>query len=142
MTQVEFESLLEDTTKRIDSDIIWSEDEDHSPAVEFRSEVISDPGYPLFVCGSYNSKTQRLSYVLIYNDEGRIYGLCLGSKHHNPSCEWIGEKHKHRWNEQTKDKEAYVPVDITKLATDPVDVWKQFCVETRIMHNGRMYEPP
>ncbi len=49
MIQNEFEMLISDTTKRIAGDISWTEDEDHSPSVEFRVEVESDAGYPIFV---------------------------------------------------------------------------------------------
>jgi hypothetical protein len=48
MNQAEFEALLEDTSKRISGELSWVEDEDHSPAVEFRVEVQSDPGYTIF----------------------------------------------------------------------------------------------
>lgn len=141
MTQTEFEALLDDTTKRIDSDIAWNEDEDHSPSVEFRVNVDLESGYPLFVRGSYNLIAQKLSYALIHRAVGRIYCLCLGIAHHNPSCERIGDKHKHRWNELTRDKQAYEPEDIVALVTDPVAVWNQFCIEAKITHNGRIYTP-
>jgi hypothetical protein len=49
MTQAEFDSLLADSTKRIEQDIAWQEDEDRSPGVEFRAQVISDPGFPIFM---------------------------------------------------------------------------------------------
>jgi hypothetical protein len=38
---------MADTTKRIDRRIDWTEDEDHSPAVSFLVEVLSEPAYPL-----------------------------------------------------------------------------------------------
>ena len=40
LTQAEFEEFINDTTKQIDGNILWIEDEDHSPAVEFRVELI------------------------------------------------------------------------------------------------------
>ncbi len=86
MTQTEFEALLADVTKRIEEDISWIEDEDHSPGVEFRIQVVSDPGFPLFVKGWYNREVQTLSYALIHRGVGRIYGLDLGRDHHNPSA--------------------------------------------------------
>lgn len=72
---------------------------------------------------------------------GRIYALDIGKDHHNPTCEQVGEQHKHRWTEQFKDKEAYGPKDITEPATNPVAVWKQFCQEARIIHEGILTEP-
>lgn len=142
MIQTEFEALLSDTTKRILGDINWSNDEDHSPAVEFRVDVESDPGYPIFVKGSYNAVIGTLSYSLIHRGSGRVYALDLGKDHHNPDCNHVGEKHKHRWNEPVRDKEAYVPGDITAPVTDAVAVWRQFCAEASISHQGMMHTPP
>lgn len=141
-SHTEFETLLADTTKRIDGDIQWQEDEDHSPCVEFRAEVSSGQGWPLFVKGSFNPLIPALSYVLILQTSGRIYGLDLGKDHHNPQCNQVGEKHKHRWSDQYRDKEAYAPPDITAPASDPVAVWTQFCAEAGIIHQGQMNPPP
>jgi hypothetical protein len=142
MTQNEFEILIADPAKRIVTDISWAEDEDHSPSVEFRSEVASDAGYPIFVKGSYNAAASTLTYALIHRGSGRIYALDLGKDHHNPACLYVGERHKHRWHESVRDKEAYAPADITAPVTDPVAVWKQFCQEAGIQHEGKMLQPP
>lgn len=141
LTNTEFESILGDDSKRIDADIIWLEDEDHSHSVEFRAEVESNAGWPLFVRGSYNPLIPALTYVLILKTAGRVYALDLGKDHHNPQCEQVGEKHKHSWTEQFRDKEAYVPDDITAEASDAVAVWRQFCSEAKLTHNGSMAEP-
>jgi hypothetical protein len=142
MKQQDFETLLADATKQINEPIIWEEDEDHSPTVEFRVDVISEARYPIFVKGSYNLAAQTLTYALIHRSFGRIYALDIGKDHHNPSCSNVGRKHKHRWNELLRDKEAYVPDDITALVSDPVGVWLQFCSEAHLTHNGVMYSPP
>lgn len=141
ITQQEFEEILADTSKRVEGDVVWSEDADHSPAREFRVEVRSDAGWPLLVVGRYNPYAGKLSYVLLHRGAGRIYGLDLGADHHNPSCQRVGEKHKHRWTEAFRDKEAYVPSDITAGWDEPVEVWSQFCREARITHQGRMHPP-
>jgi hypothetical protein len=141
LTQAEFESLIDDTSKRIDGDIGWDDDEDHSPSVEFRADVHSDAGYPLFVRASYNAMTRCLTYALIHRSSGRIYALDLGKDHHNPSCNNTGDKHKHRWNDALRDREAYVPNDITAPPSDPVAVWQQFCAEAKITHTGTLQEP-
>ncbi|MFH1075825.1 MAG: hypothetical protein V1753_03140 [Pseudomonadota bacterium] len=138
LTNTEFETILNDHSKRITDDIAWQEDEDHSPSVEFRAEVQSDAGWPLFVRGSYNPLIQALSYMLILKTEGRVYGLDIGKDHHNPQCNQVGEKHKHKWTEQFHDKEAYVPNDITAPPSDPVAVWKEFCAEIKLTHNGNL----
>lgn len=93
LTDTEFTSILEDDSKRIKGDIAWVGDEDHSSAWQFRTEVESDAGWPLFVQGRYNPLANSLSYVIILRDEGRIYGLDLGKEHHNPQCDQVGEKH-------------------------------------------------
>ena len=142
ITNNEFEAMLADSDKRIEGDLVWRDDEDHSPAVEFRAEVASGAGYPLFVCGRLNRLAGTLSYVLIHRGAGRVYGLDLGADHHNPTCDYVGEKHKHRWTEQFADKQAYVPDDITAPLEDPVGVWSQFCAEAAIVHTGQLKEPP
>jgi hypothetical protein len=142
VTDVEIAAILNDQTKRIDGDISWSTDEDHSPAVEFRVDVPFPELGLLSIKGSFNQRAQKLSYVLIHRGVGRIYALDLGSDHHNPDCHNVGEKHKHRWSEKLRDKEAYVPEDITEPASEPVAVWTQFCKEAGIVHNGKMFPPP
>ena len=142
MTEAEFQALLADATKRIEQDISWLGDEDRSPGLEFRAEVISDPGFPLFIKGWYNREAQTLSFSLIHRGVGRIYGLDLGKDHHNPSCVYVGEKHKHSWSDVVRDKEAYVPEDIIAAANDPVGVWREFCQEAKINHTGVMHPPP
>ena len=141
ITQQEFNAILADTTKTIEGDLAWSDDEDHSPAIEFRAEVRSEAGYPLFVVGRYNPMAGTLSFAIIHRGAGRIYGLDLGADHHNPTCQRVGEKHKHRWTEAFRDKEAYVPDDITESQDHPVSVWAQFCKEANIRHDGMLTAP-
>lgn len=142
LTNTEIETILNDTSKRIKGDVQWQEDEDHSPCVEFCAEVESEMGWPLFARGSFNPLIPALSYMLILKTAGRIYGLDLGKDHKNPQSDQVGEKHKHKWTEQFRDKEAYVPNDITASASTPVDVWKQFCSEAKMTHEGSLHAPP
>lgn len=141
-TEAEFVALLADTSKTITGDIRWEEDEDHSPAVEFRAEITSQTGYPLFVRGSFNPLAKTLTFAIIHASSRRIYALDLGKDHHNPTCNNVGEKHKHRWTDKFRDKEAYIPDDITQPAMNPVAVWQEFCAEAKITHNGVMAAPP
>ena len=142
MTQIEFDALLADPAKEIRGDIDWVEDEDHSPSVEFRAEVRTASGHPLFVRGSYNALASTLTFALIHREVGRIYGLDLGKEHHNPDCKFVGDTHKHRYTERFRDKEAYAPPDITEPASEPVAVWEQFCSEANILHDGVLKSPP
>ncbi len=61
LSDADFTSILEDKSKKIVGDIEWLEDEDHSPALEFRAEVKSEKGWPLFIKGSYNSLAMALT---------------------------------------------------------------------------------
>jgi hypothetical protein len=142
LTSAEFEAILDDDTKQIVGDVAWAEDEDHSPSVEFRAEIVSNAGWPLFVRGSYNPLIPALSYTLILKTVGRVYALDMGKDHHNPQCNQVGEKHKHKWSEQFRDKEAYEPNDITAAVSDPVAVWAQFCIEAKLTHVGTFHAPP
>ena len=139
--QQEFEAILGDASKTIADDIAWLEDMDHSPAREFRANVASDAGRPLFVVGRYSAAAGTLSYALIHRGAGRIYALDLGAEHRNPDGGLVGTKHKHRWKEGFRDKQAYVPEDITEPWDKPVEVWNQFCRQARIHHTGRMSPP-
>ena len=142
MLDQEFEEIIGDQSKQIVVDIDWVEDEDHSPTLEFRADVISDEKYPLFIKGSYNPLINALTYALIHRNYGRIYALDMGKDHHNPSCNNVGEKHMHRWQQSMRDKDAYNPSEITANASDPVAVWKQFCTQAKITHSGKMSSPP
>lgn len=142
LTNIEFDTILKDVTKRIEGDINWSNDEDHSPAVEFRAEVHSDSGWPLFVRGSYNKFAETLTFALILKTVGRIYGLDIGKDHRNPHGEKTGKKHKHSWSVEFRDKKAYVPTDITASIYEPVTLWEQFCGEACIQHYGKLNQLP
>lgn len=142
LTDHEFSTILNDRSKCIRGDIVWTEDDDHSPAREFRAEIDSRTGWALFVYGRWNPLAQTLNYSLILRTVGRIYGLDLGKDHHNPSCNQVGEEHKHSWTEKYRDKHAYKPKDITAQLSIPVAVWKEFCSEASINHEGNLSNPP
>ena len=141
ITQEEFEAILSDPTKRIEGNLTWGDDEDHSPARVFRVPLLCDEARPLDLVGNWNPKAGRLSYVLLHRGSGRVYGLCLGRRHRNPTREQVGETHKHRWSVEHRDKQAYVPPDIAASWDQPVEAWEQFCVEAGITHVGTLDRP-
>lgn len=142
MTRAEFEMILADDTKTIAEDIGWSDDEDHSPWIEFRKDILSETAYPMFVHGAYNRLIGKLRFSIIHKGSGRIYGLCMGSDHHNPSCLHVGgDRHLHSWNDITRDKDAVDADQITVAVTDPVGVWRQFCLQFHLGHQGTMEDP-
>lgn len=142
LSEEEFSAIINDASKRIDGDISWSDDEDHSPACEFQAPIESGAGYPLVIRGSYNPLAQALSYMLIHRGVGRIYALDLGKEHRNPDGSFVGRKHKHRWTSAHRDRFAYVPDDITQPLANPVAVWHEFCAEAKITHEGVLAAPP
>jgi len=141
LTQKEFDELLNDTEKVIVGDIRWSEDEDHSPTKEFLSKVQTTSGCPLILRGSYNREAKTLSFCLLHPTAGRIYALDLGKDHRNPDRSLVGEKHKHKWTPQYRDKQAYVPLDITAPVDPPGDVFEQFCEEANLHFGGDFQAP-
>ena len=110
LTDAGFATIMADW-KQISGNIVWDKDEGHSPARVFRAEVVSAAGWPLFVQGRYNPLAGTLTYALILQTEGRIYGLCMGKDHHNPQCNQVGEKHKHRWSERYRDKDSPICIN-------------------------------
>ena len=141
INQQEFEIILSDDTKEIVGNLTWEQSKDRSPALRIRVNVISQAGYPLFVAGTYNKFAGKLSYAIIHRGAGRIYALDLGSEHRNPDGVRVGETHKHRWQEGSREKFAYKPEDITKPWYEPLQVWEQFCEEAKLKHSGTMYSP-
>ena len=72
LTDTEFAAILEDESKRIRDDIAWRDDEDLSPALEFRVDVESTNGWPLLLKGRYNPVAGTLTYALILKTTGRV----------------------------------------------------------------------
>ena len=131
---------MDDNSKVIAENILW-EKVSGLQAWEFKVEVNAANRYPIFVKGWYNPNSGKLSYSVIYRGVGRIYGLDLGAQHRNPNRELIGEKHKHYWKTDSRDKHAYIPNDISATWDQPEKVWKQFCAEMHLGHSGVMQNP-
>ena len=142
ITDEEFQAIIDDDSKRIEGDISWSGDEYYSHAREFRVAVHSDSGESLQINGRYNAYSGKLSFTLLRQGTGRIYGLDLGVSHGRQNPTGMYAKHKHRWSEARKDKDVYEPPDITAPVDRPVEVWHQFCAEARIDHQGTLRDPP
>ena len=136
----EYDAIVSDVTKHIDGDIEW-EGRPTAAARQFRVDVASETGHPIFIKGWYNPNSGKLSYALIHRIAGRIHGLDLGADHCNPDGEFVGEKHKNYWVPGSRDKWAYVPDDITEDWDRPVAVWTQFCAEINLRHDGTLRDP-
>lgn len=140
LTDQEFQQILS-SSKWVEGDIIWRKASDQRVAFEFRASVHSEEGWPLDVVGRLNPAAGKLSYALLHRGAGRIYALDLGSAHHNPACQRIGDTHKHRGTAAFRDKNAYKPSDVTADWSQPVEAWLQFCAEANLQHRGRMIPP-
>ena len=99
----DYESIISDDTKRIAGDITW-EGRPNAPTRQFRVEVDSEAGHPIFIKGWYSSHSGKLYYGIIHRIAGRIHGLDLGADHCNPDGEFVGEKHKNYWVPGSRDK--------------------------------------
>lgn len=100
-------------------------------------------GYPaIWVVGQYIYTAEKISFSLICEDIGQIYGLDIGQSHRNPESRVrIGDVHKYRWTDKYQDKWAYEPTDPIPSCEDPVGVWKAFCAQICLGHRG-VLKPP
>lgn len=115
----EFRILLTDA-KTIAGDIAWEPSEDDPATVVFRVEVGSDAGWDLFIQGRCNGESGYLTYALILRSAGRIYALAMGKDHHNPDCQWVGDKHLRMRSEKHRDKAAAIPAAINVPLVKPI----------------------
>lgn len=80
----------------------------------YRFEVVvvcPDPDPPMRLTGAVG--LTNWSYVLLSRESTPIRKLTKhGSGHTNPDGSEAGEEHKHRWHEDTADRDTYVPTDI------------------------------
>lgn len=138
MNESEVTQMVE-TVKYIRSDIDWQRDRDHSLGWEFRIDCDYD-GQTLRVIGSCCKIAEVASFVIVHQQSGRVYALDLGKCHVNADGTNVGDVHKHKPRDCDRTF-AYKPDDITASATDLTLLWKQFCLECNIVHEGRFRVP-
>lgn len=84
--------------------------------------------------GTFNVRTQNLSYTLVWAG-CRIRSLDVGGPSHpNPDGELLPTPHKHRWTDRYRDRVAYVPLDIT--STQLRGIFYEFLAECNIEMEG------
>jgi hypothetical protein len=142
VTDAEFREILDDQTKTIEGDIQWTQDKTMSHVLIFRVKVENEPGFSLWVKGSYNRDLDKVSFPLFDQNTGRLFGIDSGQDHHNRGCQWVGELHVHRWNEATKDREAALFSLPSNAEMTPAALWAEFCRQAKITHNGGLPNPP
>ena len=134
-------AIIADQSKVIVDNIVWRLQPTITPASKFRAPISCAEDPPLLMEGFFNPMSGKLSFSMILQGQGRIYGLDLGREHRNVGDEKVGETHKVRWTVSDRDRLAFVPKDISAHWSDPVAVWQQFCLEANLRHTGRMIAP-
>ena len=138
-----FKLLIMDDSKEILGNINWEKDKNHLGSFIFLEEIISSINYPISIKGSFNFKRRILSFSIIHREVGRIYGLDMGQTHKNRATgKKSGRIHKHIWTDLYKDQYTYDPLDITEPFHNVIGVWRQFCLEARIKHEGEVLGLP
>ena len=102
----------------------------HPQAYEFRRQVDYDGEQEVSLKIYFNpfASLPKLQIAFFVAGVGRIYGLCMNNSH--------GGMLMHKHNGKREDDNPYVPIDITAQANDPQAVWKEFCTESSLAHNG------
>ena len=144
MTEDEIVAFINNPAKRIDGDIAWAPAPNRAAAGMYNfTRPIAVPtaagDFPDIYLAAWFHPAARLSFAYVIRDRrgasGRIYGLCLGRSHGG-----LGLTHKHGIrNMRLAD---YVPSDITAPSGAPAAVWRQFCAESGLIHNGRLLAAP
>jgi hypothetical protein len=85
----------------------------------------------------------KYSFSLILSSSYRIASFDAGSSHanrHTDSNKWLGQPHKHRWNELCRDSYAYTPTDIDETSLETA--FRSFCKELAVDFQGNIEELP
>lgn len=149
MTPDDFNSFLLDQTKYISQNIEWEDKMNHQSMFTFRVEIFSEiSSYNTFLNGNCHPRTKNniaITYAIINKTSGeRIYALDVnGTPHKDPvSNTRLSGNHKHKWHPSYGASHAYFPDDIDFASSDPILIWKQFCIEANISHRGYMTPLP
>jgi hypothetical protein len=134
VTQAEFEALIADLTKRIEGTISWSQDKS-GVVFDFRAKVKSDSGDQLSVKGSHNRKLGKTSYTLFTTD--RIFSVDYDRNHGD-----AGNFHIHAWDASRQKCVAMKASGQIEIARDPLRLWKWFCEQAHITHDGVLESLP
>ena len=119
-TEDEIQTILNDNSKKICGNILWTRNKSFSDIATFNIPIISDGLGELTLRGSYNLIYSKISFVIVYKQK-RIYSLDIGHDHTNRKTKTqkrksIGSVHKHKWSRKFKDAYAYQPDDIPYTA--------------------------
>jgi hypothetical protein len=129
----EVESVLR-IEKRIREDLAWRPDAgSRKPKWKIEGTVIvPDTSETLKIHGNRSARNWGFSLVMRGVPIRRFN--VQNAPHRNPDGTIIREPHKHKWDENQGDREAYIPDDID--VTDVNQAFLDFLKECRIVHDG------
>ncbi len=102
---------------------------------EFRVKVVSDAGDQLSVKGSHNRKLGKTSYTLF--STVRLFSVDYDRNHAD-----VGNFHVHTWDASQQKPIAAKANAETEIGKDPLQLWKWFCEQTHIRHDGTLESLP
>ncbi len=138
----EVDAFLRDLAMRIEGDIRWQPERRDPLSFRFRTDVQTSDPHDHHLAGWYNPDSDKLTFAVFRKDRGRIYGLCLGITHPDLDPADPRRPHKHYWTDARRDQNRYLPDDITRNWSNPVEVWAEFRAESHMVHNGWFHAPP
>ena len=130
MTAEQVQDFINRTDKRIIGDIALQPANAHAGAFAFRGSIVygGRPEVELQIWFNPNARDGKISIAYFSRGIGRIYGLCVNISH--------GGMALHKHNGPKDDDQPYAPHDITAPASNPQGVWREFCAETGLTHDG------
>lgn len=137
----DIDAILDDPSKTIEGNIQWLPDPNHPSAWIFHAPVAHSGETPLVAHGTLQPGQDRLSYLLVLRAVGRVFGICWGYRHLNPSGETVPGPHIHRWTSEHLDRRVEPLGDAGDGASDPIAAWRQFCTRANIVHRGALHPP-
>lgn len=140
--QDEIDAILQDPAKTIEGEIRWSPDPQHAAAWTFYMPVAHSGTTPLDARATLRREANTLSYLLVLRGSGRIFGICWGYDHLNPSGEIVSGPHVHKWTSEHLDRWVEPFGGASAGTGDPILAWREFCALAHIAHLGEVHPPP
>lgn len=130
MTAEQVRDFISRPDKRLIGDVVLQSATGHAVAFAFRDRIVygGEPEVELQIWFNPNARDGKVSIAYFSAGIGRIYGLCVNISHSGMKL------HKH--NGPKSVDQPYVPKDITAPASNPQGVWREFCTETGLTHDG------
>ena len=140
----DIDSILADSTKRIEGDIFWRPHQTRRRTQEFKVDVLSDSLHAMRVVGWCNPNSKKVNLTLFLKQELsllRVFAFNTGLVEYRcADGRRISGSHAHRWSTERQELLAE-PRPHLPSWDQPGQLWLQFCGETKIHHQGVMHPP-